>query len=445
MAAHADSGPGRRVLYASLVGTSLEWYDFFLYGTAAALVFGDVFFPDAAPLIGTLLAFATYAVGFVARPLGGIVFGQMGDRTGRRKALVITLLIMGTGTVLIGCLPTYDQVGVLAPILLVVLRFVQGIGLGGEWGGAVLMAIEHGDERRRGLYGSVPQLGVPLGNLLSAGVLGLLALLTSEAAFQSWGWRVGFWLSGVLVLVGLWIRTRIDESPLFEQARKEAGDARSHPVVDVVREHPRELALASAARIGTDVAFYTFVLFILTYAQDELDRSYELGLGAVLVGSAVQLPLIPLFGRLSDRLGRRPVYLAGAIGAAAWMLVFFALLDRNAFGWMALAATGGLVCHAAMYGPQAAFVAEMFGTRMRYSGASLSYQVSGVLGGAVAPIISTALLAATGSSWAVVAYVLVMLGVSVTALALAPETARADLSAVDERPRRAPSARPATG
>ena len=423
----------RRVLPASLVGTALEWYDFFLYGTAAALVFGDLFFPTSSATASTLLAFATYSVGFIARPIGGVVFGQIGDRSGRRRALVLTLLIMGVGTVLIGCLPTYDDVGLLAPILLVTLRFVQGIGLGGEWGGAVLMAIEHGDDERRGLFGSVPQLGVPLGNLLSAGVLGLMALLLSQDGFESWGWRVGFWLSGVLVLVGLWIRTRVAESPVFEEAQQE-GETEGTPVVDVVKDHTRSLLTASAARIGTDVAFYTFVLFVLTYADETLKLSYGKALGAVVVGSVIQLPLIPLFGRLSDRFGRRPVYLAGAIGAALWMLLFFALVDTKSFGWMALAATGGLVFHAAMYGPQAAYIAELFSTPVRYSGASVSYQISGVLGGALAPIISIALLSATDSTWAVVAYVIAMLAVTVTALLLSSETAQADLSEIEDSP-----------
>src|SRR4051794_23706695 len=272
----------RKVIGASLIGTSLEWYDFFLYGTAAALIFNKLFFPTFDPLVGTLLAFTTYAVGFVARPIGGVVFGHYGDRAGRRRVLVVTLLIMGAATFLIGCLPTYDDIGVAAPILLVALRFVQGLGLGGEWGGAVLMVAEHGDERRRGLYSSWPQVGVPAGNLLSAGVLAVLAGVLSDDQFSAWGWRVPFLLSAALVLVGLWIRLTVEESPLFRElaAQGETADA---PLKKVVKCYPRQLAIAVCARLGVDVAFYTFALFILTYLTTELGVSKSVGLTGVLV------------------------------------------------------------------------------------------------------------------------------------------------------------------
>src|SRR5689334_13662232 len=293
---------GRRlwgVIAASVVGTSLEWYDFFLYGTAAALVFGKLFFPTSDPLVGTLLAFATYAVGFIARPVGGVIAGHLGDRTGRRRVLVGTLLVMGLATCAIGLLPTYGTIGVAAPILLVVLRFVQGLGLGGEWGGAVLMVSEHGDERRRGLYASWPQVGVPAGNLLAAGVLAVLAATLSDDAFDSWGWRIPFLLSAVLVGVGLFIRLRIEESPLFQEVEESATTAKS-PVLDVVRVYPRQLAIAFGARLGTDVAFYVFALFIITYVTTELGLSKSTALNAVLIASALQLFLIPVFGALSD-------------------------------------------------------------------------------------------------------------------------------------------------
>src|SRR3954454_4925911 len=337
-----------RVIAASLIGTTIEWYDFFLYGTAAALVFNKLFFPSFDPLVGTLLSFATFAVGFGARPIGGVVFGHYGDRVGRRRILVITLLIMGGATFLIGCLPTYDDIGVAAPILLVALRFVQGLGLGGEWGGAVLMVAEHGDERRRGLYSSWPQVGVPAGNLLSAGVLAVLAAVLSDDQFSAWGWRVPFLLSSGLVLVGLWIRLTVEESPLFRELAAQ-GETVDAPLKTVVKCYSRQLAIAVCARLGVDVAFYTFALFILTYLTTELGVSKSVGLTGVLVGSGVQLVLIPAFGALSDRVGRRPVYLAGAVGAAVWGFAFFALLDTKATGWIIVAAVVGLAFHAAMY------------------------------------------------------------------------------------------------
>jgi metabolite-proton symporter len=417
----------RRVIVASLVGTSLEWYDFFLYGTASALVFNKLFFPNFDPVVGTLLAFATYAVGFVARPLGGIVFGHFGDRVGRKQVLVVTLLIMGISTFLIGLLPTYASIGVAAPILLVALRFAQGLGLGGEWGGAVLMSLEHGAPERRGLNASWPQVGVPVGNLLAAGVLALLNLVLSEQAFLSWGWRVAFLLSGVLVLVGLWVRMTIAESPLFAEVEQSGAKARL-PLLEVLSQHPKELLIAMGARIGTDVAFYTFTLYILTFITANLGLPRGVGLNAVLIGSACQLALIPLFGSLSDRLGRRPVYAAGAIASALWAFAFFPLLSTRSTVVIVLATIVALATHAAMYGPQAAFIAELFSTKLRYSGASMGYQIAGVLGGGIAPLVSIALARSFGTPFAVSAYVLAMIVLTLVALAVAPETSRMDLN-----------------
>jgi metabolite-proton symporter len=416
----------RRVIVASLVGTSLEWYDFFLYGTASALVFNKLFFPNFDPVVGTLLAFATYAVGFVARPLGGIVFGHFGDRVGRKQVLVVTLLIMGISTFLIGLLPTYASIGVAAPILLVALRFAQGLGLGGEWGGAVLMSLEHGAPERRGLNASWPQVGVPVGNLLAAGVLALLNLVLSEQAFLSWGWRVAFLLSGVLVLVGLWVRMTIAESPLFAEVEQSGAKARL-PLLEVLSQHPKELLIAMGARIGTDVAFYTFTLYILTFITANLGLPRGVGLNAVLIGSACQLALIPLFGSLSDRLGRRPVYAAGAIASALWAFAFFPLLSTRSTVVIVLATIVALATHAAMYGPQAAFIAELFSTKLRYSGASMGYQIAGVLGGGIAPLVSIALARSFGTPFAVSAYVLAMTVLTLVALAVAPETSRMDM------------------
>ena len=425
----------RRVIAACLIGTSLEWYDFFIYGVAAALVFNQLFFPSFDPLVGTLLAFTTYAVGFIARPLGAVVFGHYGDKVGRKNVLVVTLLLMGIATFAIGLMPTYDAIGVWAPILLVALRFLQGLGLGGEWGGAVLMTLESGDKKRRGLNASWPQVGVPIGLLLANGVLSLMGAITSEDAFLTWGWRVPFLLSGVLVLVGLWIRMTLSESPLFREIEATGTKARA-PIVDVLRLYPKRVLLAIGARVGVDVAFYTFVLFITTYVVTYLELPPSYALNAVLIAAACQVLLIPWFGALSDRVGRRPVYLAGAIGAMIWIFVFFALLDTGSFALIVLATVVALVLHAAMYGTQASFIAEMFPTKVRYSGASMGYQVAGIFGGALAPIISVALLARYDTSLAISLYVVAVLLLTTVCVLLAPETSRIDLhdDPRDERP-----------
>ncbi|WP_431780957.1 MFS transporter [Streptomyces chumphonensis] len=425
----------KRIVAASLIGTTIEWYDFFLYGAAAALVFNQLFFPDSDPLVGTLLAFLTYAIGFAARPIGALVFGHYGDRLGRKKLLVLSLLLMGGATFAIGLLPTHATVGSAAPLLLTSLRLVQGFALGGEWGGAVLLVSEHGDARRRGFWASWPQTGAPAGQLLATGVLAALTALLSEDAFLAWGWRVPFLLSGLLVLVGLWIRISVDESPVFKEALRQAEERRGRsaapeqpPLLAVLRHHWRDVLVAMGARMAENISYYVVTAFILVYVTDQLDLSRQLALNAVLIASAVHFATIPLWGALSDRLGRRPVYLIGAVGVGLWMFPFFALIDTRSFGAVLLAVTVGLVLHGAMYAPQAAFFAELFATRMRYSGASIGAQFSSVAAGAPAPMIATALLADFDSSVPISLYVMAAAALTVVAILCARETRMRDLT-----------------
>ncbi|GAA0525477.1 MFS transporter [Saccharopolyspora subtropica] len=421
-----------RVVVASLVGTTVEWYDFFLYGSAAALVFNKLFFPADDPLVGTMLAFITYAVGFVARPLGGLVFGHYGDRLGRKKLLVLSLMLMGGATFVIGLLPTYQAIGVAAPLLLTVLRLVQGFAIGGEWGGAVLIVSEHGSAQHRGFWASWPQAGVPMGNLLGTAVLAVLAAVQSDEEFLAWGWRIAFLLSGVLVLIGLWVRLAVAESPVFlEAARKaaERGAERHAPVAEVLRTYKREVLTAMGARFAENVVYYVLTSFVLTYVATFLQLPRGVALNASLIAAVVHFASIPLWGALSDRVGRRPVYLIGAIGTGVWAFAFFGLLDSRSFPVITFATTIGLVFHGAMYGPQAAYFAELFGTRVRYSGASIGYQLASIVAGSLAPIIATALLSAFGSSAPISIYVAVCSVITVVAVVLSPETRQRDLAA----------------
>jgi metabolite-proton symporter len=445
MASAASSAPPtpanlKRIVAASLIGTTIEWYDFFLYGSAAALVFNKLFFPGSDPLVGTLLSFLTYAVGFAARPLGALVFGHYGDRLGRKKLLVLSLLLMGGATFAIGLLPTHASVGTAAPVLLTLLRLVQGFALGGEWGGAVLLVSEHGDARRRGFWASWPQTGAPAGQLLATGVLSLLTAVLSDDAFTSWGWRVPFLLSGVLVLVGLWIRLSVDESPVFRQAlaaaearraARGADAAEKLPLVAVLRHHWRDVLVAMGARMAENISYYVITAFILVYATTSADMSKQTALNAVLIASAVHFAVIPAWGALSDRVGRRPVYLFGAAGIGLWMFPFFRLVDTASFGNLVLAVTVGLVLHGAMYAPQAAFFSEMFGTRMRYSGASMGAQFASVAAGAPAPLIATALLSDYDSSTPIALYVIAAVLLTLLAVGVAKETRHRDLADVD--------------
>lgn len=420
--------PLRRVIGASLIGTTIEWYDFFLYGSAAALVFNRLFFPEYDPLVGTMLAFATYAIGFVARPIGGIVFGHFGDKIGRKKLLMWSLVLMGVATVLIGLLPTYNQIGVWAPIALIVLRLVQGFAVGGEWGGAVLMAAEHGDAKRRGFWASWPQAGVPAGNLLAAGVLALMAGIQTEEDFLEWGWRVPFVLSALLVVVGWYIRNRVSESPMFEKAIVEAEIPPKVPALEVFRERPKALVLGAGLRVGENISYYILTVFSLTYLVDVAAETRSLALNALLAGAAVQFFAIPFFAWVSDRIGRRPVYAFGGLGLAIWSFLMFPLLGSGDNALIVLALVVGLVLHGAMYGPQAAFITELFPTRIRYSGVSLAYQLTAIVAGSLAPIIALALYQEYGSALPVAIYVGVACAISgLTALA-ARETKGVELA-----------------
>ena len=405
-----------RAFAASLSGTSLEWYDFAAYSVAAATIFGTLFFPGDDPLTATMLAFSTYAVGYVARPIGGVVFGRLGDVVGRKRVLVATLLLTGFATVLIGVLPTYADIGGTAAILLVCLRFAQGVGIGGEWGGAVLLSSEFGEPERRGFWASAAQVGPPVGNLLANGVLAILGVALTERQFESWGWRVAFLLSALLIAFGLWIRVRLEETPIFRELAAR-NDKPSAPVTELLRTEKRGLTAAVLARVCPDVHYAMFTVFVLTYLQ-HLGMSRAVGMAAVLVGSAVQVVAIPAFGALSDRVNRRKLYLVAAIAAAIWPLVFFPAVAGKSVAAVFVGVIVALLIHSAMYGPQAAFVADQFSVRLRYTGSSLAYTLGGVLGGAIAPLLFTALLAWTGSWTALAAYIAVTAVITVIGLAL---------------------------
>jgi MFS family permease len=412
-----------RIATASLVGTLLEYFDFAVYNSLAAIVFNRLFFPSFDPLSGTILSFATFAVGYLARPLGGVIFGRLGDRRGRRFVLMATLLLMGLATVCIGLLPTYEQAGIISPLLLVLLRFVQGTALGGEWAGAVLLSLEHGKPDRRGRNGAWAQLGPSLGTLLATAFIAVIALVMPPQAFLSWGWRIPFLASSALIVVGLWLRSGVGETPLFEQLRARQAVARA-PLREVVHGHWRQVLIGGGVRVGADVQYSLLVAFTLTYLTTVLHRPRVLALTAVSVGCALCVLAVPYFAILSDRLGRRPVYAAGLLLATVWGFVYFRMLDNQTPFMICLAMALGFLTHSAMYGPQAAFIAEQFPTRVRYAGSSLAYTLVGIVGGGIAPLVFAAMLRATGSTLAISVYLAAAFLVSGIALLAAKETSR---------------------
>lgn len=384
----------RKVVGASMAGTIVEWYEFFLYGTAATLIFGRLFFPATGnELDGVIAAFATYAVGFIARPLGGIVFGHIGDKVGRKSLLQFSLVLIGLSTFLMGCLPTFAGIGYWAPALLVALRFIQGFALGGEWGGAVLLVAEHSPNHSRAFWGSFPQAGVPLGNLLATIVLLLLSATLSDEQFLAWGWRIGFWLSAVIVLIGYYIRTQVTDSPIFEAAKAEAEDRADagYGLIEVFRRYPRGVFTAMGLRVGENILYYMVVTFSITYLAHIGINTTNI-LTMLFCAHIVHVIMIPLFGAAADRIGRRPVYLVGAMLTMAWPFVAFPMFSTGNLAIILSAIFIGMIVHALMYAPQPAIMAEMFPTRMRYSGVSLGYQVTAIFAGSWAPLIGTALL-----------------------------------------------------
>ncbi|MRH91544.1 MFS transporter [Nocardia sp. SYP-A9097] len=424
----------RRVVAASMAGTVVEWYEFFLYGTAATLVFNKVFFAKGtSDLDAILAAFVTYAVGFAARPIGGIVFGHFGDKYGRKKLLQLSLLLVGATTFLMGCLPTFAQVGYLAPALLVVLRFMQGFAVGGEWGGAVLLVAEHSPSKSRAFWASWPQAAVPLGNMLATVVLLVLTSTLSDASFLSWGWRVAFWLSAVVVLIGYYVRTKITDAPIFLAAQQlaEQEKATSFSAIEVLKRYPRGVFTAMGLRFGENILYYLVVTFSITYLKVHVGANTKVILWWLLAAHAVHFAVIPLAGRLSDRFGRRPIYLIGALAGGTWGFFAFPMMDSKHNAVILSAIIIGLVFHAFMYAAQPAIMAEMFPTRMRYSGVSLGYQVTSIVAGSLAPIIAVRLLNTYKSSVPIAWYLAGAAAVTVVAVLFARETNGADLAAID--------------
>lgn len=415
----------RRAAAAATIGTSIEWYDYFLYGTAAALVFPHVFFPDASQYVGQLSSYATYFVGFLARPIGAAIFGHFGDRLGRKAMLIVTLLMMGISTTIIGVLPGAATIGDAAPLLLILMRLLQGVAVGGEWSGSVLLSMEWGDQKRRGLMGAWPQLGVAIGLILSTALMALFNLL-SEEAFLSWGWRVPFLLSLVLVAIGLYIRLRILETPMFAKVVATQQTSKA-PILEVIRKHPKEILLSALLRMSEQMPFYIVTVFVLSYVTDK-GFSRNFALIGTLVAACLEFFLVPYFGHLSDRVGRKRIYMLGAALMGVWGFLYFALLDSGVAWLVFVAIALGLVPHAMQYGPQATLIAESFPTRLRYGGAGLGYQLSSIFAGGPAALVAAWLVHTFGSGYAISIYMLFAAVVTLVACAALPDRSRHDIS-----------------
>ncbi|MFI4950026.1 MAG: MFS transporter [Caulobacterales bacterium] len=438
-----------RVTLTSLAASSIEWYDFFIYGTAAALVFPQLFFPhDLPPFVAQLASFSTFAVGFIARPVGGIIFGHFGDRIGRKRALVTAMMIMGLGTTGVGLMPGYATIGIAAPVILIILRFAQGLAVGGQWGGAALLAIENAPKHRRGFFGSFAQMGVPAGVILSNLIVLVMGEVVSKDAFAAWGWRIPFLFSILLVGLGLYVQLKLEDTADFkalqaleaQQQAKAAQDLakekdvsldkaramlraeRTSPILRVIARHPKEILLSAGSFVAANGTFYIMIIYAVTYATKTLSVPKSTILWAVILGSIVSAPVLPITAALSDRFGRRGVFLAGAALALAWSFPFFMLLNTAQTPWMILAMIGGLTFNSVMYGLQAAMMTEMFSTEFRYSGASLGYQIGAICGGGFAPIISTALFEKYHSATPISVYMAVLCAISFLSVLVLTET-----------------------
>jgi metabolite-proton symporter len=419
------------VILASMLGTTIEWYDFFLYGTVATLVFPKLFFPTFDPFVATLLSLTTFLVGFIARPIGGVVFGHLGDRIGRKSTLIATLLLMGIATFVIGFLPGYATIGVAAPLLVSLMRFCQGLGVGGEWGGSVLLALEHGHERNRGFWASWPQAGVPLGLLLSSLAVAVFAGISGNQ-FATWGWRIPFFLSAILIIIGLYIRLRILETPLFSKLQQENRQAKA-PVVDVIARNWKEILLSAGARFVEQAPFYLFTTFVVVYGVDHLSLNKQLILAGTYIAAIIELVTIPTFSYLSDQYGRRRWYLIGCVLMLLFAFPYFTLLNtKNPLVVILGIVLSLALCHAFVYGPQAALIAEHFGTKLRYSGASIGYQLAAPFAGGLAPLIAASLLQNYGSSTSISVYIVILAVISFAAVLGMRELSQADISGEEE-------------